>query len=262
MPDSSRAMSAKATPVEDHRRKTSALLAASGLRAELASRLADALLWFDSAGLSALGLATLPDLLDGIARGEIDPKAEPKVGPERASAAVLDGRGGPPLLVLARAAELAAEKAREYGSGLIRVKGIGPVGSAAAAVFDVAIGPAVGMAAGPGGAWSMALPSLEGLPLIADAALGSDPSALAAFAPWSPLLGPGEWIVQAVSVPALEPLMSFHARVSEFAKTAPGTILVPARLEELRREARERGVGVSKAAQAALRAWGDRLGVS
>lgn len=245
-------------PLDDLRSTASALLAASGLRPDRAIILANLLLWFDTAGLPDHGLATLPDLLDRIARGEVDPKAEGKIGPERAASAVLDGHNGPAPLILARAAEVATEKAREYGVGLIRVKSIGPIDSAAAVVAEIAIGPAIGVAFGPGGAWSVALPTAEGLPIVADAVFGSDRAALASFMPWSPLIGVGDWIIQAVSVPALEPLASFHERVSEFAKGAGGAFLQPDRQEGLRREARERGLSLSSATRSALKDWAGR----
>ena len=250
-------MKAKDSPriaVDDLRTQAQGLLVASGLKPDRAANLANLLLWFDTAGLPDHGLASLPDLLDRIKSGEVDPRAEAKVGPERAASAVLDGRKGPALLVLSRAAELASEKAREYGVGLVRVKSIGPIGSAAAVVSEIAIGPAIGVAFGPGGAWTAALPTAEGLPIVADAVLGSDRAALGAFMPWSPLIGGGDWIIQAVSVPGMEPLASFHERVSAFAKGAEGAYLRPDRLEGMRREARERGLSVTAATLAALKA--------
>ena len=246
------------TALELLRRDVAALLSTAGVKSDRAARLADLLLWFDAAGLTDLGVASLPDLLDRVARGEVDPRAEPVVGPERAATAVLDGRGGPPLLVLARAAEIASEKAREYGAGLVRVRGIGPVRSAASAVFEVAIGPSAGMAVGPGGAWSLAIPSADGLPWIADGALGSASSVLGA---WLPMLGEAEWLIQAVSIPATEPLASLHERMAAAGSTAPETVLSPSRLEEARRRAREDGVKFSDATRAALKSWGERLGV-
>jgi LDH2 family malate/lactate/ureidoglycolate dehydrogenase len=247
--------------LDDLRSMAAALLSASGMRPDVAATLVGHLLWFDAAGLQEFGVATLPDLLDRIHQGDIDPRTEGKVGPERAALAVLDGQKGAPSRIIGRAAQLAAEKAREYGSGIVRVKGIGAFGSAIALVSEIAIGPAVGMAFGPNGAWSVALPSPEGLPVVADAVLGSDPAALAAFAPWLPLTGDEGWIIQAVSVPAMEPLASFHERVAHFAKNANGNVLQPDRLESLRREARENGVKVSKDTQSALTAWGAKLGI-
>lgn len=248
--------------LDDLRSMASALLSASGMRPDIAATLAGHLLWFDAAGLSHHGIATLPELLDRIHRRDVDPKTEGKVGPERAALAVLDGQKGTPSRILGRAAQLAAEKAREYGSGIVRVKGIGAIGSALAVVSEIAIGPAIGFAFGPGGAWSAALPSPEGLPVVADAVLGSDPAALAAFAPWSPLIGEEGWIIQAVSVPAMEPLASFHERAAHFAKKANGNVLPPVRLESLRLEARENGVTVNKGTRSALIAWAEKLGVT
>jgi len=239
-----------------------ALLVASGMRADRATILATTLVWHDIAGLSNLGIATLPDLLDRIARGVVHPTAEPKVGSERAALAVLNGCDGPPLLVLARAAELASEKAREYGAGIVRVNGIGPVGSALACVSEIAIGPAAGFAVGPGGAWSLGLPSIEGLPLLADATIGSDRAAFNGVAPWSPMLRPGEWIVQAIGIAAMEPLSSLHERVAIVAKAAPASILVPSRLAERRRVTDERGVIISKSTWAAITAWVERLEIA
>ncbi len=237
------------------------LAAAVGIRPDRAAALANSLLWFDEAGAGESGIARLPDLLDRIAKGEIDPKAEGRVGPERAATAVLDGQNGPPELILARAAAIASEKAREVGSGLVRVKGIGRTGPAAPIVAEVAIGPMIAVALGPNGAWSVALPSPEGVPLLADSALGSAPEWLSKLVPWSPVTPAGEWLVQAISVTALEPLAGFHERVAEAAKSVPKSPLRPETLETLRRDAREKGVVLSEATRSSLRKWAERLDV-
>ncbi|MDB5351359.1 MAG: malate/lactate dehydrogenase [Planctomycetota bacterium] len=259
-----RRVKTKSTPrlrLDALRRFAAMLIAASGARPERAAALATHLLWFEAAGAPDHGIARLPDLLDQIARGQIDPKAEGKVGPERAATAVLDGHNGVPESILARAAAIASEKAREYGSGLVRVKGIGAAGPAAPIVADIAIGPMIAMALGPDGAWSVALPAPEGPPLLADSALGSDHEALAGLVPWTPLTAHGEWIVQALSVIALEPLAGFHERVTEAAKAASNSVLRPEMLEAVRRDAREHGVELSEATQSSLREWARRLGV-
>ena len=243
--------------LDDLRTGIVARLTASGLAIGRAEDLAGSLLWFDSAGLPDHGVATLPDLLDRLHQGEIDPKAGPKIGPEKAALAVLDGCNGFPLLTLRHAARVASEKAREYGSCIVKVRGIGPICSALAVVSEIAIGPAVGVALGPNGAWSMALPSAEGLPVLADRVLGSKPGDLAAFAPWSALSDSDGWIIQAISVPAMEPLGSFHRKVADYLRNTGETILRPDRLETLRREAREQGVQVSSKTRSALKILGD-----
>lgn len=232
------------------------------MKPDRASALASHLLWFDSAGAARHGLETLPELLDRIARGEIDPKAEGKVGPERSATAVLDGKDGPPSLILARAAEIATEKAREVGVGLVRVKGIGRVGPAAPVVADVAVGPMIAAALGPAGAWSVALPAPEGLPLVIDSAFAGDRAAPIGLVPWSPLTIEGEWLVQAVAASAMEPLAGLHERVAEALKAAPELPLAPGRLETPRREARERGVVLEVATLSDLRDRAAKLGVT
>src|SRR4051794_28449442 len=101
---------AKETPrfrLDALRRAASSLAASCGVKPERAAALATQLLWFDAAGAPQFGLARLPDLLDRIGRGEVDPKAEGKVGPERAATAVVDGQNGIPALILSRAAGVA-----------------------------------------------------------------------------------------------------------------------------------------------------------
>lgn len=241
------------------RRFASSLLAASGVKPDRASLLASHLLWFDEAGFGKHGLATLPGLLERIARGEIDPKAEGKVGPERAATAVLDGHDGPPALILARAAEIASEKAREVGLGLVRVRGIGPVGPAAPIVAEVAVGPMVAAALGPDGAWSLALPAPGGRPLVIDSAFAAGQPAPNGFV--AALRIEGEWLVQVLSAVATEPLAALHDRVAEAMGEEPGWPLAPGRLEAPRREAREHGVTLEAPVRTALRTWAERLGV-
>ena len=242
------------------RRFVSALLVASGLKPDRASALASLLLWFDTAGLLAHGVASLPTLLDRLDRGEIDPGAEGKVGPERAATAVLDGRSGPPLLVLARAAEIASEKAREVGVGLVKVRGIGPVGPASPVVADVAVGPLIVAALGPDGAWSAALPAPEGPPLVLDSAFTEGP-APAGIVPWAPLTLGGEWLVQAVAASAMEPLAGLHERVAEARARVRDSPLDPSRVEAHRREARESGIALDDATLLALRNRAAEAGV-
>lgn len=242
--------------LDDLRRFAAALGAAAGLAPARAAALATQLLWYDAAGASALGIATFPDWLDRLDRGEVDPTAEGAIGPERAGTAVLEGRHGLPPLVLARAAGLATEKARDVGVGLVRVVGVGPVGAAAAVAAEVALGPEAAAVLGPSSSWAIALPSPEGLPLVVDPALdGAQAPPPDALAPLSLLVPDGGWLVAAVTIAALEPLATFHERL---AASLPGLertpgVLRPDRWEAARRQARERGVPLAAGPLAALR---------
>ncbi len=98
--------------------------------------------------------------------------------------------------------------------------------------------------------------------MLSDATIGSDQSAFSGVTPWSPMLKPGEWIVQAISIAAMEPLSSLHERVESVAKAAPASILIPSRMAERRRETAERGVKISKSTWAEITAWVERLGIA
>ena len=272
---------------EDLRGFGAALAAALGVAPARASALAGQLLWFDAAGVSGLGIGSLPDLLKSLEGKEIDPKSEGRVVSERAATAVLDAGRGVPLLALEHAAGIAGEKARDVGVGVVRVKNLAPVESAAGIAAEIAIGPHAAFLLGPGSGtrWSVALPCAEGLPAVFDPTLRAaesarkpkkndvategPPTALARlFGPWASVLAePHEWLIVALSIAAIEGLSAFHERVSEAVRVmehndvaTPGR-LVPSVWEARRRELRERGVSVSAVRWNALVAWGEKLAV-
>jgi LDH2 family malate/lactate/ureidoglycolate dehydrogenase len=265
--------------LDDLRRFATALAAGLGVPPARASALASLALWFDTAGAAPAGLAALPDLLDRIEAGSVDPRAEGAVGAERTATAVFDGRHGIPLLALERAGGLAAEKARDAGVGIVRVQNVGPVASGAVVAAELAVGPLVAVVLGPGPSWSVALPSEEGLPAVFDPSLAvrgaGGPSRRGSKAarplpspeqavPWlAPLAPEGGWLVAAVSVASMEPLTTFHRRVADALKglgEEDGRLL-PAPWEARRREARERGMAVAPPAWKALSRRAERLGV-
>lgn len=241
-------------------RIAASLLTAAGVKPERASALAWHRLWFDAAGLPDHGLALVPLLLDQIARGEVEPRAEGKVLHERGATAVFDGKNGPSTLALARAAEIAVEKAREFGTGLVHVRGIAPTTSAAPVVSDIAIGPMVGTAVGPEGAWTVAIPASMTQPLLHDALFG-EAKAGPTFAPWSPFTLDGEWAVQATSVKAIEPLESLHARVARCLAASGDGRFSHEKLESGRRAAHEQGLTIEPTLIDLLRGHSERLGV-
>jgi LDH2 family malate/lactate/ureidoglycolate dehydrogenase len=259
--------------LDDLRRLTTDLVAGLGVTPPRAAALATHLLWFDAAGASSFGIATLPRWLERIDGRQFDPLAEGKVMTERNGTAVLDGQNGLPPLILERAAGLAVEKARDAGLGLVRVVHVGPTGPAAVVAAEMAIGPMSAFLVGPGPSWSLAMPAEEGLPVVYDSALeGSDKTRQAppawpdGLAPWSAVLVPeGGWLVAAVAVAAWEPLAAFHARVRSAMRglegdPGPGQLL-PADWEAHRREVREHGVPLPAAVRKELWTWAERLGV-
>jgi LDH2 family malate/lactate/ureidoglycolate dehydrogenase len=256
--------------LDDLRRLASNLAAGLGVVPARASALATHLLWFDAAGASSHGIATLPNWLDRIDRKEIDPVALGRVSLEHSGTAVFDAQNGLGPLALETAAGIASEKARDVGIGIVRVRNLGPSGPPAPIASSLAIGPFAAVIAGPGPSLAVAVPMPEGLPALYDSALGEgfDPSNTAWLGPLAPWLsafsGEGGWVILALAVSAMEPLTSFHERVaSTFTNTPEGAgVLSPGSWEARRREARERGVSLDGPSLDALKAWADRLGVS
>jgi hypothetical protein len=267
------------------RRFASAMGAAVGLPPPRSLALSSHLLWFDAAGAPKLGIATLPSWLEAIEHRRIDPMATGRVTSERTALARLDGEGGPAPLILERAAEVAVEKAREAAVGLVRVSGIGPLSSAAPAAAGIAVGPMAGWVLGPNRCWSMALPSQGGLPLVIDSGLseaeaagapgrkrttagrdGAIPASTLLEGFWlgtEVLLPEGDWLVAALSVPAIESLTSWHERLAALGgaiSPAPGR-LSPEEWEGRRHRAQQEGVIVEPAAWKSLARWAHRLSV-
>jgi LDH2 family malate/lactate/ureidoglycolate dehydrogenase len=286
--------------VDDLRRYAAALGCASGLAPAQALALASHLLWFDAAGAASFGIGTLPNWLQTIETRQVDRNVAGAVTRERPGLAILDGQKGLAPLVLERAAEVAVEKARDTAVGLVRVKGIGRLGSAAPIVAAMAIRPMAGLVLGPGDLWSWALPSPDGLPYLFDSGLaesGADvprtrarnrgptharasnrrarsepalgarllPEALDGVPGWRQLVVPDEsWIVAAVSVAELEPLTAFHERLNHFIRglsKSPGRLL-PSAWRERHRQAYERGVTIAASDWKNLENWANRHAVA
>ena len=278
---------------DDLRRFAAALGVGSGLTSAQALAMASHLLWFDAAGAANLGIASLPDWLESIVKGQVDPRPRGRVVGERSAMAILDGENGIPPLILERAAELAVEKARETAVGLVRVDHVRPVSSAAAVVAGVALGPMAGLVFGPNRLWSLALPAEGGLPIVFDSGLaGSDSprtghqarTAVKAAKQTVPRRGgsvpgfdqleairlgsevfrpPDSWILAAVSVTAWEPLAAFHERVAAALNDQAETParLLPRDWDARRREAQDLGIAVPVPIWKSLNEWAQRVAV-
>ena len=238
-----------------------------GIAPVRASSLASHLLWFDEAGIRSEGIVRLPEILERVQVGTIDPKTEGTVGLERNGTALFDAKHGVPLLALTRAGGIATEKARDAGIGLVSVRDLGTISSTAGIAAEIAIGPTIGLILGPNLTWSIALPSPEGLPAVFDSALGSSATGrevLSQIAPWDSILAPHEgWMVLAIAVSSIEPLNAFHGRVATAVAgitETPGQLL-PAIWNERRHDARTRGIPIAPAGWASLNSWAERLGI-
>jgi LDH2 family malate/lactate/ureidoglycolate dehydrogenase len=211
-------------PADELRRFVVALLTAHGWTAIQAGSIAAYRLWLDTAEARGLGIARLPGLLDGEASGTIKPGEAGRLASERSAVAVLEAESAAPELVLIRAGELASQKAGETGIGLVRVVGLkGEATPSAPVLAEMALGPNLALALGPGAAWGMAIPSQGGLPAVLDSSLGPKgakprgkaPAALRDLVPgagW--LAGEDSVVIGAIQFSAFDDAERFQERMA------------------------------------------------
>ncbi len=120
---------------------------------------------------SPFGVRTLPGWLRLLERHEVDPATQGTLGVEYPGTIHLDARNGLAPVILGRAMEIAVQKAREVGTGLVRVIHLNAAGPAAEIVAEAATGPMVALVLGPRPSWSLAVPTAAGLPAVFDTGL-------------------------------------------------------------------------------------------
>jgi LDH2 family malate/lactate/ureidoglycolate dehydrogenase len=257
------------------RRQAIALGVAAGLSAPRAADLAHHVLWYEVLGAPHLGLWALPSWLEGIASGRHDPAAAGRVVGERTGSARLDAARALPPLAMSQAVAVAAEKARENGSAVLRVENLDgpcPCGDAAA---REAVGPVAVLILTARPSWVLAMPGAGDPPTVADTDLAARPPAkgkaaaapapppewagplgpmLAAFAP-----GPGGAVVLALHVPAIDALDALRSRLPA---KPPAPWLAPAELAARRDDAEARGLPVPADLRKALDDCAARLGIA
>ncbi len=246
--------------LDDLRRLGAAMLAGSGVAPERASAFMSSLLWYEAADAAEFGIGSLPAWLDALKTGEIDPKAAGTIVREHTATAVLDGGRGLAPLILARAAGVAQEKAREVGVGMVRVVNLGRVGASAEVAAEIAIGPMVGEVRGPEGSLAVSAPVEGSMPAVFDSALAPDPRQV--VPPWAD--GADAWLVTARAVASFESLASIHEEVGTLLAgnpPRPGEVR-PDAWQARRSEHLDRGLALSKATVAELRRWSKTLGVA
>lgn len=114
---------------EDLLRHTTAAFVARGVAEGDAEIAASCLVEAELEGLGSHGMSRLPFLLRRLAERGIDPAAQPSVVREAGAMALLDGGNGLGPVVGARAVDLAVERAREHGLGLVAVRRSNHLGS-------------------------------------------------------------------------------------------------------------------------------------
>lgn len=107
------------------------IFAAAGAPADIAARVADALVDANLAGHDSHGVLRIPQYVASLAAGEIVPDARPEVRAETAASALVDGNWSFGLVAAEFATDLAIDRARRNGLaavGLVRAHHIGRLG--------------------------------------------------------------------------------------------------------------------------------------
>lgn len=155
---------------------TSAVFAARGLAAERAHEAAKALCYGDLTGLNSHGLVNLTRLyLPLFDEGRINPRAEPRVVADRGAAVLLDAGRALGLWIAGAAMDVAAERAAEYGIGMVAVRGATHLGCAGHHALRAVTRGMIGLVASNCGGQRIARP-----PGGAVTMLGTNPLSVAA----------------------------------------------------------------------------------
>lgn len=108
-----------------------AALVRVGVSEEDAFIVADALVLANLRGVDSHGVVRLYSYIDRISRGLIDPRAKPQLIHDLGAVGVVDGNNGLGYVAAVYAADLAVEKARKYGVGIVGVRNSNHFGMAA-----------------------------------------------------------------------------------------------------------------------------------
>ncbi|GGN86216.1 malate dehydrogenase [Actinoplanes lobatus] len=147
-----------------------------GVPAARARTAAEALCHGDLTGVRSHGLANLTRLyLPLFAEGRADPVAEPRVLADRGASVLLDGGRALGLWLAAEAVDLAVERAREHGVGLVSIRNATHFGCAGFHAARAVPHDMVGLLAGNCGRQRIARP-----PGARPALLGTNPLSIAA----------------------------------------------------------------------------------
>jgi LDH2 family malate/lactate/ureidoglycolate dehydrogenase len=133
-------------PPDALRRFTTRALTAMDVPDADAAVVADSLVEAELEGQASHGLLRLPFLLDRLRGGLINPRPAFRVTGERAAAALLDADNAPGPVAGMRAVDLAVERARASGIGIVAVRRSNHIGSLGFYLRRVTAGGMVGLA--------------------------------------------------------------------------------------------------------------------
>jgi LDH2 family malate/lactate/ureidoglycolate dehydrogenase len=105
------------------RRGVGAIFSACGMVADDAALLADALASADQRGIHSHGVLRVPDYVEKLTRGGVDPRGRPRLVSERGAAVVVDGGNAMGQIAAAFAMQAAIARAPQHGVAIAAVRG-------------------------------------------------------------------------------------------------------------------------------------------
>ena len=167
-------------PVDRLRAATEAVFRKCGVPAKEAELGADVLIFADQHGVDTHGVSNmLRSYVASYSSGQLNPDPKVEIVKETASTALIDGGGGLGLMTAPRAMEIAIEKARESGSGIVSIRNSGHLGAAGYHAMMAAKQDMIG--------WCMTAGGKSMIPTFgAEPQLGTNPIAFAAPADKEP----------------------------------------------------------------------------
>lgn len=170
-----------------HRAQLRSLLSSWGMPADFAERTAEVMSWADLHGIDSHGISMVPAYHERQAAGRVNMAARPRIVKQTPVSALMDGDGGLGHEPGRQAMELAIEKARTIGIGVVVVRNsshfgacgfytrmaadAGLVGMAATSASLIQVAPTGGAQARLGtDPWSFAAPTGDDAPFLLDMA--------------------------------------------------------------------------------------------
>jgi LDH2 family malate/lactate/ureidoglycolate dehydrogenase len=161
-------------PYETHRRQLELILGAWGMAPATAAGTAEIMSWADLHGIDSHGISMVPTYNERRRAGKIDMRAAPAVTRETPVSAIVDGGGGLGHPNARRAMEIAIDKAKSAGIGVVAVRNSAHFGACGFYALMAAEAGLVGLV-------TTSASGIQVAPTFgAQARLGTDPIAFAA----------------------------------------------------------------------------------
>lgn len=161
-------------PYETHRRQLELILGAWGMAPATAAGTAEIMSWADLHGIDSHGISMVPTYDERRRAGKIDMRAAPAVTRETPVSAIVDGGGGLGHPNARRAMEIAIDKAKSAGIGVVAVRNSAHFGACGFYALMAAEAGLVGLV-------TTSASGIQVAPTFgAQARLGTDPIAFAA----------------------------------------------------------------------------------